>query len=209
VFAIAITLLVLEVVPHIPDTVTGWQLAQELLAMAPKLAAYFLSFLVIGRFWDTHRRLFHYIHLADARVVWANLSVLLWITLIPATAALLGSHLREPASLALYAVNLLLVMASLWMLWWRASAAGLLRHEELHARAGHYIDRYVWISAAGFALAIPAAFVSTPIALALVFLTTTLARVIAQRILAPGERLEGGSASGLQGQNARRVDEEA
>jgi uncharacterized membrane protein len=184
VFAIAITLLVLDIVPHIPNTVTGAQLVHDLLDMAPALAAYFLSFLVIGRFWDTHRTFFRYIHLADARVAWANLLVLLWITLIPATAALLGSHVREPAALALYAVNLLLATASLWVLWQYASAAGYLRQEGLHARVGQYLDRFAVASAVGYALAIPAAFLSPPVALALVFLTTTFARTTARRVLA-------------------------
>ena len=67
--------------------------------------AYLLSFLVIGRFWDTHRGLFRVVHLADNRVVWANLAVLLWVTLIPATAALLGAHWQEPAALTLYAAD--------------------------------------------------------------------------------------------------------
>src|SRR5262249_7816982 len=127
--AIAITLLVLDIVPHIADTVTGPALIHALLDMAPELAAYFLSFLVIGRFWDTHRTFFRYIQLADSRVVWANLSVLLWITLIPATAALLGSHWEEPAALTLYAVNLLLATASFWMLWRYALSAGYLRRK--------------------------------------------------------------------------------
>jgi uncharacterized membrane protein len=186
VFAIAITLLVLEIVPHIAPTVTGGQLLRELGEMAPALVAYFLSFLVIGRFWDTHRTFFRYIHLADSGVVWRNLLVLLWVTLIPATAALLGSQWREPIALVLYALNLLLALASFWGLWRYVSGGGYLRREGLHAMTGHYIDRFVAISSIGFMLAIVAAFLSAPVSLALVFLTTTLARTMARRILADG-----------------------
>jgi TMEM175 potassium channel family protein len=208
VFAIAITLLVLEVVPDIAGSATGRQLADELLAMAPKLAAYFLSFLVIGRLWDTHRGLFGHIHLADSRVVWANLWVLLWITLIPATAALLGSHLWEPTALTLYAANLLLTFAAVWVLWRRASSAGYVRRDGLHARTDQYIDRFVAVSLLGFALAIPAAFLSPPVALALVFLTTAFARAIANRILTATRSPEGGPARGGEEQAGARVDEE-
>jgi uncharacterized membrane protein len=186
IFAIAITLLVLEIVPDIADTVTGSALVDELLDMWPALMAYFLSFLVIGRFWDSHRTVFRYIHLVDARVVWTNLLVVLWITLIPATAALLGSHWEEPAALILYAVNLLLVVASYWGLWRYVSSAGYLRREGLHALTGLYIDRYAGASLVGYALVIPAAFLSPPLALALVFLTASLARTLASRILVPG-----------------------
>jgi uncharacterized membrane protein len=186
VFAIAITLLVLEIVPHIAPTATGGELLRELGEMAPALVAYFLSFLVIGRFWDTHRRFFRYIHLADSGVVWRNLLVLLWVTLIPATAALLGSHWREPIAVALYALNLLLALASFWGLWRYISGGGYLRREGLHAMTGHYIDRFAAISFVGFALAIVAAFLSAPVSLALVFLTTTLARILARRTVTAG-----------------------
>jgi uncharacterized membrane protein len=188
VFAIAITLLVLELVPHIAETVTGRELVRALLEMWPELVAYLLSFLVIGRFWDTHRGLFRIVHLVDNRIVWGNLAVLLWVTLIPATAALLGSHWQEPAALVLYAADLLLATASLWGLWRYASSAGYLRREGLPPRAGHYIDRYAAVSVAGYALVIPAAFLSPPVALVLVFLTTALARIAALRVLAPAGR---------------------
>src|SRR4051812_38282511 len=163
--------------------------------MTPAFLAYLVSFLVIGRFWDSHRLFFNHIHRADTRVVWANLVVLLWVTLIPASAALLGSHLREPVALALYAANLLLTIASLWALWRLASAGGHLRHEGQQALVSRYIDRFTAISFAGFALAIPAAFLSTLVALALVFLTAAAARTLARRSLPPGGTEEEGAAA--------------
>jgi uncharacterized membrane protein len=208
VFSIAITLLVLEIVPHIADTVTGRDFVSALLDMAPALVAYFLSFLVIGRFWDSHRIFFRFINRADARVVWANLAVLLWITLIPATAALLGSHWEEPVALALYAVNLLFVIGSLWVLWRLASSGGHLSQDGLHTRAGQYIDRYAAMSSVGFALAIPAAYLSPPVALLLVFLTTAVARTLARRSLIRAATTEDGGAAVLRGHEADGVDEE-
>jgi TMEM175 potassium channel family protein len=186
VFAIAITLLVLEIVPHFGPAVTGGELQRELLDLWPELVAYFLSFLVIGRFWDTHRAFFQHIYLADSRVVWNNLLVLLWVTLIPATAALLGSHWQEPIALALYALNLLLAILSFWGLWRYVSSGGYLRREGLHAMTDRLLDRYVAFTAIGFGLAILAAFLSPPVSFALVLLTTTLARTLARRILIAG-----------------------
>jgi TMEM175 potassium channel family protein len=186
VFAIAITLLVLDVVPKIPSEITGSDLARELLAFWPKLVAYGLSFLVIGGFWDYHRTYFRFIHVADGRAVWANLNVLLWITLIPASAALLGSHIRESGALILYSLNLLLAILALWLLWRYASSAGYLQREGLHERVGHYIDRFTAVSVLGYGLAVPAAFGAPYAALALVLLTTTLARWAARRVLIVG-----------------------
>ena len=185
VFAIAITLLGLELVPHVGGAIQGGELVQQLRDLAPVLVAYFLSFIVIGRFWDAHRTFFRHIYLADSRLVWHNLAVLMWITLIPATAALLGADWRAPAAITLYAVNLLLATASLWLLWRYASSAGYLRREAMPARTDQYINRYVGICFVGFTLAILAAFLSPPVALALLALTAILARVTARRTMAP------------------------
>jgi uncharacterized membrane protein len=206
VFAIAITLLGFNLVPHVADAVSGRELVRQLLELGPVLGAYLLSFLVIGRFWDYHRTFFRYIYLVDARVVWTNMAILLWITVIPATAALLGSHWQEPAALVLYAVNLLLATASLGLLWRYVSSAGYLRREGAHAQTNRYVNRYVVVSMLGFALAGAAAFVSPPVSLALVFLTTTLARVLARRVLPSGLSSEHGSALSLRGADADSDD---
>ncbi len=208
VFAIAITLLVLDLVPNIPTGVTGPRFVSELFDMAPELVAYFLSFLVIGRFWDSHRSFFRYISLADARVSWINLLLLLWITLIPATAALLGSHWQEPAAIILYTINVVLATASLWLLWRYASSVSYLEEQALPASTKQYFNRFVGASLAGYALAIPAAFLSPPVGLALVFLTATLARRLAGHVLTPRPTGEIGSVSGPQGRGSNSADEE-
>jgi len=186
VIAIAITLLVLELVPHVAEEVTGGALVDALLERWPELLAYFLSFLVIGRLWDTHRRFFEHIPVADIRAVWITLLFLRWVTLIPATAALLGSHGQEPTALILYAANLLLATATLWGLWRYVSSAGYLRREGLPPRTEPSVDRYFAVSLVGYALIVPAAFLSPTLALLLIFLTTVLARTLAGRLLAPG-----------------------
>src|SRR4051812_31133976 len=190
--AIAITLLGFGLVPHIADAVTGRELVRQLLELGPQLVAYLLSFLVIGRFWDYHRTFFRYIYLIDGRVVWTNMAVLLWITVIPATAALLGSPWQEPAAplpfavhpplggparlgshgrgrpaLVLYAATLLLVPASLGVLWQSVSWAGSRRGGGAQARTSRYVMRYVALSMLGFALAVLTVFVSPPVSLAL------------------------------------------
>ncbi len=208
VFAIAITLLAFNIVPHIAATVTGSQFVRALWDLAPALVTYFLSFLVIGRFWDSHRSFFRYISLADSRVSWINLLVLLWITLIPATAALLGSHWQEPVALILYALDLVFTMMSYWLLWRYVSSARYLREEAVPATAPHYLERYIGFSAVGYTLAIPAAFLSPPVALGLIFLTSTLARILARRVLAAPPTRESNSASGRPGQDTNPVDDE-
>jgi uncharacterized membrane protein len=189
VFAIALTLLAFNIVPHIAATVTGSQFARALWDLAPVLVTYFLSFLVIGRFWDSHRTFFRFIYLADSRVSWINLLILLWITLIPATAALVGSHWQEPAALTLYALDLVLTMVSYWLLWRYVTSARYVREEAVPAMAPHYLARYIGFSVVGYTLAIPAAFLSPPVALGFIFLTSALARLLARRVLVPASAL--------------------
>jgi len=183
VFAIAITLLALELVPHITKEMTGSDLVNALLDSWPELVAYLLSFLVIGSFWDNHRRYFEFIHRADTRVVRTNLLVLLWVTMIPASAALLGSHWFEPLVITIYAVNLLLVNVSFWVLWRYVSSADHVEREKLHIQTDSYIDRYVIAGIIGYALCIPVAFASPQLSLLLVFLTASFARVVARQVL--------------------------
>jgi len=185
VFAIAITLLVLDIIPHIPHSVTGSELLHRLRDMAPEVAAYVLSFLVIGRFWDYHRSIFRYVYLADSRVVWFNLITLLWITLIPATAALLGSHWQEPAVIVLYCLNMILATATLWALWRYVASAKYVRREKMHGMADRYIDRFLGVSALSYLLAIAAAFLNARFALILIFLGAALGRTLARHVLAP------------------------
>jgi uncharacterized membrane protein len=193
VFAIAITLLVLDIVPHIAASATGSEFVHQLRDMAPQITAYFLSFLVIGRFWDYHRTVFRFIKLGDSRVVWLNLIMLLWITLIPATAALLGSHWHEPSAIVLYGLNMILATASLWALWWYVRSAGYVRREKLHVASDRDIDRFLAISGVAYALAIAAAFINPLIALVLIFVGAALARILARQVLR--RRAVAGSAS--------------
>jgi hypothetical protein len=74
---------------------------------------------------------------------------------------------------------------------------------------GHYIDRYAAVSVAGYALVIPAAFLSPPVALVLVFLTTALARIAALRVLAPAAPPAPAGAAGQPGRDPGLVDADA
>ena len=77
VIAIIITIMVLELpVPH----GTG---AKELQPLWPSLGAYALSFVNIGVFWNNHHHLMHLVRRVDGRVLWANLFLLFWLSLIP------------------------------------------------------------------------------------------------------------------------------
>jgi uncharacterized membrane protein len=94
VFAIAITLLILEIkVPHV-DVADG--LRSTLPHLWPSFLAFLASFMTIGVMWLNHHRLFHLIERCDDMLIVLNLLLLLGITWLPFPTALLAQHLRGP-----------------------------------------------------------------------------------------------------------------
>ena len=93
VFAIAITLLVLNLrLPTLPRDAPPEALLAALMADLPNVQAYVLSFLVVGLFWITHHRVFSYIRRYDTVLVWLNLLLLLFVSVLPFPTAMLGRY---------------------------------------------------------------------------------------------------------------------
>ncbi|MFM5884761.1 MAG: TMEM175 family protein [Novosphingobium sp.] len=94
VFAIAITLLVLEIeVPHLPRVQDSEPFLQALVDLFPSFFAFVLSFLVIGRFWMTHHGLMDHVKAYDPRLMWPNMFYLMAIAFMPFATALIGRNL--------------------------------------------------------------------------------------------------------------------
>ena len=93
VIAIAITLLVLDIrLPELPAQADSAALAAALLEIVPKIAAYALSFLVVGELWYVHHMRFTYINRCDARLIWLNLLFLMTIGFVPFASSVLSEH---------------------------------------------------------------------------------------------------------------------
>src|SRR5262245_51782819 len=102
VIAILITIMVLELhVPHGNDL-------SALRPVLPSLFAYLLSFVYLGIYWNNHHHMLHATHSVNGAILWANLHLLFWLSLIPFTTAWLGESHRAPWPTALYGVVLLL-----------------------------------------------------------------------------------------------------
>ena len=96
VMAVIITIMVLELkVPH------GTDLA-SLAPLAPTFAAYVLSFVNIGIYWNNHHHMFQAIEGYDGRSMWANLHLLFWLSLIPFMTAWLGQNPQSSIATAVY-----------------------------------------------------------------------------------------------------------
>jgi len=101
VIAIIITVMVLEMkVPHGVE----WS---ALLPVVPVFVSYVLSFVYLGIYWNNHHHMLHAAHHVDGSVLWANLHLLFWLSLVPFVTAWMGENHFAPIPVALYGVDLL------------------------------------------------------------------------------------------------------
>lgn len=117
VFAIAITLLVIEIkVPHLEHGTTA-ELADALLHKIPEFISFIISFAVIGQFWTNHHRLFGYVTGYTPGLMWLNLHMLFWIALMPFSTHLNMEHGIFEITWIWYCLNLTFIGLSLYFLW--------------------------------------------------------------------------------------------
>jgi uncharacterized membrane protein len=123
VFAIGITLLVLDI--HIPErgAVAPADLPAQVLDLWPRVVAYILSFLVVGLFWMAHHRIFHYIRRFDTRLIWLNLLFLMTIAFLPVPTALLSAYGDQPIGAMVYA-GVVALAALIELTFWRYASDG-------------------------------------------------------------------------------------
>jgi len=106
VLAIIITIMVLEM------KVPAGSCFTTLKPLIPKFLSYVLSFIYVGIYWNNHHHLFQAIEKVNGKVLWANLSLLFSLSLIPFTTAWMGQNHFEKNPVALYGINLLLCVFS-------------------------------------------------------------------------------------------------
>ena len=132
VFAIAITLLVLDI--HVPDPSTTADLAQQLGSQWPSYVAYGVSFLTIGIIWINHHAMLRRIKAIDHEILILNLLRLLCVGLLPFTTALMAAYLKESEgetlAAAIYAGSFLLMSVVFAAMNWTI----LFRKDHLLAR---------------------------------------------------------------------------
>jgi uncharacterized membrane protein len=113
VIAIAITLLVLDLrLPELSEA----PLAVQLQSLTPSFLSFFVSFAVIGLFWEAHHRLFGYIERYDRVLLWLNLLFLLFIIFLPFPTSVLGKH-WSATSIVFYAGTLAATGIARALLW--------------------------------------------------------------------------------------------
>jgi uncharacterized membrane protein len=102
VIAIIITIMVLEMkVPH----GAAWA---NIAPLGPVFLSYVLSFVNVGVYWNNHHHMLHSVKQVNGRILWANMHLLFWLSLLPFTTGWMGENHFLPAPVALYAFNLLM-----------------------------------------------------------------------------------------------------
>jgi len=110
VIAIIITIMVLELkVPHGADL-------DALRPLLPVFLSYVLSFLYLGIYWNNHHHMLHTMHKVTGPILWANLHLLFWLSLVPFSTGWMGENHFASLPSALYGMNLFLAAVAYWVL---------------------------------------------------------------------------------------------
>jgi len=165
VMSILITIMVLELkAPHDPTPAS-------LARMWPTFFAYILSFIIIAIYWVNHHHLVHLATRVDSVVLWANMNLLFWISLIPWVTVYLGDNHALPFPVALYAAVSTAGAISFFLL--RASIARHNREPDF-GRLNKKMVRKNLIAILIYLVAIVVSFIYTPLALVMIALPAAM-----------------------------------
>jgi uncharacterized membrane protein len=172
VFAIAITLLVLEL--HSPQLEEGQRLWPALVHEWPQFAAYLTSFAILGIMWVNHHSMFREIKRADRGLMFLNLLLLLWVTLLPFPTSMFAEHLQDDSinasvAAAVYSANLTLAAIAFSAIWWYVLRNHLVDHDMDKAQVRRSLIRYSFGTVI-YAACIGVSFISAQVTLLIVFL---------------------------------------
>ena len=174
VIAIIITIMVLEL--KVPE---GAEIS-ALIPLIPVFLSYLLSFVFVGIYWNNHHHLLQAARQVNGAVLWANIHLLFWLSLVPFVTNWLGENGFQAWPVALYGIVLLMAGLAYFLLS-RALVALHGQDSVLAEAVGNDLKGY--ISLACYTLAIPLAFINATLACGLYV-------VVAVMWLIPDRRIE-------------------
>jgi len=173
VIAILITIMVLDL--RVPK---GADLA-SLRPMVSVFLSYVLSFVFLGIYWTNHHHMLHTVERVNGAILWANLHLLFWLSLVPATTAWMGQNRAAPLPTAAYGVVLICAAIAYTILQTTIIAS---QGKESLLKAAVQGDAKGKLSIAAYAAAIPLAFFRPAISIALYVLVALMWLVPDRRI---------------------------
>ncbi len=167
VLAIIITIMVLDL--HVPAGIS----ASALMALLPAFLGYLLSFVYVAIYWNNHHHLVHTLQRISGAILWANLHLLFWLSLIPWATRWLGEH--PSAFLPTFVYGLILLMAALAYLLlqrliMRQDGSGALLRRAIGADGKGKLSLFCYTLALGLAAVAPLAAQLLFVAVALLWL---------------------------------------
>jgi len=174
VIAILITILVLELkIPHGTDL-------SSLAPLWPVFLAYVLSFVNLGIYWNNHHHMLQATESIDGRIMWANLNLLFWLSLLPFSTGWIGENYFAPLPTAAYGIDLILAGVAYIIL-----QTAIVRHqgdENRKLKDAIGSDLKGKISLGLYAVAIPIAFLNQYVSCAMYFTVVAMWLVPDRRI---------------------------
>jgi TMEM175 potassium channel family protein len=166
VFAIAITLLVLDIrVPDIPENMVPSQLPGALLSLWPRYLGYVLSFVGISAFWLIHHSIFRSIRAYDRTLLYINFLFLMVVAFVPFPTSLLGEYGAHQLPVAMYAATLAVGRLLLTAIHWYTTRNDRLLDEPQDPATVRFFLRRGLTIAAIFLLSIAVSFLSVGVAI--------------------------------------------
>ncbi len=127
IFAFSMTLLAINVeLPGLAENIDPTRVTEEVYSLAPKFIFYVTSFLLVGVYWQVHRRVFRCIKSSDTALSWLNLLQLMFVAFVPVATGLFDSYPSVPIVAQVYSGTLLIITGIGWILWRHAKTSGLV-----------------------------------------------------------------------------------
>jgi uncharacterized membrane protein len=177
VFAIAMTILVLNISVPTAETVSADRLLEALRHVAPQVIVYIISFVNLGVLWVGQHNQYHFIDRADRWFLWINILYLLLISFMPLSTALLGHYPLHRLALVVYGANLIAATLILALHWRYATGGGRLVRSQLSPRVIRLAQRRMLGSAGAYTIALVLSLMAPVLSLAL-FLAVPLFNVL-------------------------------
>jgi len=173
VLAIIITIMVLDL-----KAPAGTDLG-ALKTLIPTFTSYVLSFIFVGIYWNNHHHLIHTVKTVSGSILWANLHLLFWLSLIPFFTRWMGDNGFAPVPVALYGVILIFAAVAYTIL-----VRAIIAHHGKDSTLAHAIgkDRKGNISIALYAMGIPLSLINPALGYSLYVLVALIWLVPDQRI---------------------------
>jgi uncharacterized membrane protein len=172
VIAVIITIMVLEMkAPHGADFTA-------LRGVLPTFLSYVLSFVYIGIYWNNHHHMLHTVKHVAGAIMWSNLHLLFWLSLVPFTTAWMGENHFEPVPMALYGFVLLMSGVAYTVLQRAIIACHGGKQSDLHKAVGK--DLKGKLSVGAYSAGIALAFVA-PVLAGMIYVSVALMWLVPDR----------------------------